>query len=204
MEGPNHVHAYVHVSLTGLTLVQYVYMYIHVLVDIIQRRLEMRQEMWVWSKFIHGVCHSHWMGTVAKKLRRIELWDLKQMAKTARKKHSRWDHIRPPFRICKRESCLWFSLRNSNDHFKPLSRTTSTVWTATKTNKAFSLLGKARSEYLPLLGVEHNYHNCILCIYLSVCALCNYMYCTSNLLWISSTYAVHVHVYCNYGRWSQH
>ena len=30
-------------------------------------------EMWVWSEFIHGVCHSHWMGTVAKELRRIEL-----------------------------------------------------------------------------------------------------------------------------------
>ena len=29
-------------------------------------------EMWVWSKFIHGVCHSHWMGTVAEELGRIE------------------------------------------------------------------------------------------------------------------------------------
>ena len=27
--------------------------------------------MWVWSKFIHGVCHSHWMRTVAEELRRI-------------------------------------------------------------------------------------------------------------------------------------
>ena len=30
-------------------------------------------EMWVWSKFIHKLCHSHWMGTVAEELRRIEL-----------------------------------------------------------------------------------------------------------------------------------
>ena len=30
-------------------------------------------EMWLWSKFIHGICHSHWMGTVAKEVQRIEL-----------------------------------------------------------------------------------------------------------------------------------
>ena len=30
-------------------------------------------EMWVWSKFIHGIRHSHWMGTVAEELPRIEL-----------------------------------------------------------------------------------------------------------------------------------
>ena len=30
-------------------------------------------EMWVWSKFIHGVRYSHWMGTVAEELHRIEL-----------------------------------------------------------------------------------------------------------------------------------
>ena len=30
-------------------------------------------EMWVWSEFIHGVCHSHWMGTAAKELCRIDL-----------------------------------------------------------------------------------------------------------------------------------
>ena len=31
------------------------------------------REVWVWSEFIHGVCHSHWMATVAKELRRIDL-----------------------------------------------------------------------------------------------------------------------------------
>ena len=30
-------------------------------------------EMWVWSEFIHGICHSHWMGTVAEELHRINL-----------------------------------------------------------------------------------------------------------------------------------
>ena len=29
-------------------------------------------EMWVWAKFIQGVCHSHLMGTVAEELHRIE------------------------------------------------------------------------------------------------------------------------------------
>ena len=29
--------------------------------------------VWVWSKFIHSVRHSRWIGTVAEELRRIQL-----------------------------------------------------------------------------------------------------------------------------------